>query len=508
MTDLLRCEKIEKSFGDTLVLHQLELTVRKNELLGLVGENGAGKSTLMNILGGILPPNKGAMLFDGQAYAPKNALEATQAGIAFIHQELNVLNHLTVQENLFLTSMPTKSLIGVRLIDWKQLEQKAVAILNQVGLQCSPKTKMKDLGPAEKQLVEIAKVLTLAPKLIIFDEPTTSLTLKERETLFQLIATLRQQEISMIYISHNLDDILQLSDRIAVLRDGQLISQRAAHTYQKESMIQEMIGRKVSALFPDRHTVPSTNSLLKVEDLSDGVNFEKVSFELHQGEVLGFYGLMGAGRTEVMQTIYGLTPKKAGAVYWKGDLKKRLSPRLWVAQKAAFLTEDRRAEGLMLDHSIAQNIGLVGLRKWIKKPFGLLKTSLLSAAVTDVFKRTNIKAANMDRQEVGTLSGGNQQKAVIAKWLMLQPALFILDEPTKGIDVGAKQEIYQQVSSLVDQGMGVIFVSSEIEVLLAMCDRILVMNQGRVAANVTRADFNKQSLVDAAFHQTETNTVP
>ena len=503
---LLECNDIHKSFGEVAVLRGISFALAKGQVLGLVGENGAGKSTLMNILSGLIPPTQGTLTLDGQPFQPLLPRAAQEAGIAFIHQELNLFPNLSVAENLLLQRLPQKSWFGqnwfgLRLLDRKEAATQARQLLDQVGLAIAPDTPLERLGPAQQQLVEVAKALGSQPRIIIFDEPTTSLTRHEVQNLFRLIQHLQSEGMAMIYISHNLEDVMHLADTIAVLRDGELVAhypQRSA--FKRSAIVSQMVGRDVHQLFPERPPRAPKEPLLRVAHLQAGQRVQDVSFVVRKEEVLGFYGLVGAGRSETIRMIYGLDDYSTGDVFWKSQPINRPTPRHWIAQGVGFLTEDRREEGLLLAQSIEKNVRLASLPKFAS---GLLRTLNFSAArtaATQQAQATRIKHHSLTQQPVATLSGGNQQKVVLSKWLMTQPELLILDEPTKGIDIGAKHEIYLLIHQLVAEGAGVLLISSEIEELMGMCDRILVMSQGQITAEYARDAFDRSAILEAALH--------
>ncbi len=498
---LLELKKISKRFGTVEVLKGINLELQKGSVLGLVGENGAGKSTLMNILGGVFPASSGELFLKGELFEPQKPTDSLKHGIAFIHQELNLFPNLSVQENLYLNSFPTKKIMGIPFIDQKATVSKSKRLLAQVDLEVNIRTLVEDLTPAQRQLLEIAKALATSPEIIIFDEPTTALTRHEAEKLFGLIAQLQKKGIAMIYISHNLEDVTHLSQRIVVLRDGV-----CASTYERENgfaiprIIRDMVGRDVAQLFPERNTIPKKSSLLQVEQLSAPPLVNDVSFTLRTGEVLGFYGLVGSGRTEMARIIYGLESSESGAIRFGSDKNFTPSPKKWVKNGLAFLTEDRREEGLLLDHNIEKNIALAALPSYASSIVKRIKYKAVRSATVEKAKATKIKFNSMTRQAVATLSGGNQQKVVLSKWLLTAPKILIMDEPTKGIDVGAKHEIYGLINQLIEKGASVILISSEIEELLGMCNRILVMNRGRVTVEFDKPNFDRHAILAAALH--------
>ena len=494
---MLRIEGISKSFGEVEVLRNISLSVESGEILGLIGENGAGKSTLMNILGGIFKPSAGSMHMDEKIYDPDTVLDAEERGFAFIHQELNLFPNLTIAENLFINKFPLVKVMGRRFLNKARMLHRSRELLARVGLQLHPNTSVGDLSQAQRQLLEIAKALSGKVRLIIFDEPTTALSHHETQALFTLMNELRKQDISMIYISHDLQHVKRMSDRIAILRDGVLISEGKGDSYSMERMIKDMVGRDLDTFFPVRSQEPTSDVMMEVKDLSS-VDVESIAFEVNKGEILGFYGLVGAGRSEMVKVLFGLDKKKRGLVKWKGKTFTLFKPARWIRAGVGFLTEDRHEEGLLLTKGVLENIQLSILPDYAGR-LGIVDRPAVKERALAMSTATKIKFHHFTDQAVDTLSGGNQQKVVLAKWLITDPDLLILDEPTKGIDIGAKHEIYTLINSMVDQGRSVIMISSEIEELLALSDRIIVMNQGRVTAQFDRSQFDKNVILENAL---------
>jgi ABC-type sugar transport system ATPase subunit len=477
------------------VLWEVTFGVPSGRTLGLVGENGAGKSTLMNILGGNLEPDGGVMRWRGQAYQPRRPQDATAAGIAFVHQELNLFPNLSIAENLFLTAFPRRW----GLIQRGGLHRQAQRCLEEVGLELPADTPVERLSAGERQLVEIAKALSLQPGLLILDEPTTSLTARETEHLFLLLDRLKRRGLAMIYISHALNDVLRLCDHVVVLRDGEVVGQGGRADFTVDRLIQLMVGRNLEQLFPTRRGRPTDVPVLEVEGVSRVGIVRTISFTVRRGEVVGISGLMGSGRTELARILFGLDPMDAGSIRLAGQAIERLSPRERLARGLAFLTEDRREEGLCMEAAIVDNLALVSLPRDASGPLGWLDRPALRQRLSRIREAVRLTPTARSENPVKTLSGGNQQKVVLAKWLLNEPQVFILDEPTRGIDVGAKFEVYTLIHQQADRGAGVILVSSEIEELIGLCDRILVLNRGEIRDEILRSDFDRERILRAAL---------
>jgi ABC-type sugar transport system ATPase subunit len=477
----LALDGIEKGFFGVRVLKGVSLALGEGRVLGLVGENGAGKSTLMNVLGGVLQPEAGTMSLDGAPYAPLTPSEATARGVAFVHQELNLFPNLDVAENVFLHALPARR----GLVDRRRLLARTAELLAEVGLGVPPQTPVEDLAPGERQLVEIVKAMAGSARVVILDEPTTSLTAPEAERLFAILARLRAQGRSILYISHALGDVLRLADEIVVLRDGAVVGKGPRAEFDEARLVSLMVGRQIDAVFPTRAGAPSEDAALEVRDLSAGGRVRGVSFTLRRGEVLGVAGLMGAGRTELLRAVFGLDRRNAGDVRVAG---RTLGPgaRDAIAAGLAFVTEDRRQDGLVMDASVSENVALVALRS-LAGALGTLSPARLTRAVAAQAEAVRLESATGLAAPARSLSGGNQQKAVLGKWLLNEPRVFLLDEPTRGIDVGAKQQVYRLIADLADGGAAVLVVSSEIDELIGLCDRVLVLRRGAVAARFVRS---------------------
>jgi ribose transport system ATP-binding protein len=499
---ILQFDKIEKRFFGVRVLGGVSFALEEGNILGLVGENGAGKSTLMNILGGVIPFDAGRMLLGEEEYLPRNPAEARARGLAFIHQELNLFTNLSVAENIFITDFPKRRIAGVPLINRREMKARTRSLLESLDLNVAPEALVENLSPGERQLVEIAKAMSVEAKIIILDEPTTSLTVRETERLFALLERLRARGVSMIYISHNLGDALRMCDDIVVLRDGAVVGAGRKSEFTEERMIALMVGRTLDQLFPERACEVSPEVALEVKGLTQPGALEDISFRLRKGEVLGVAGLMGAGRTELARALFGLDPTERGEVFVNGK-PAAPTPRGRIQNGMAFLTEDRRAEGLMMEAGVAENIALASLPSFARPGTGLLNQVEMASAINRVAQSVRIRGAADMLIAVKTLSGGNQQKVVLARWLLDEPSVFILDEPTRGVDVGAKSEIYRIINDLAESGAGVLMISSEIEELIGLCDRILVMAAGRITDCVERAKFDRERILRAALGNKE-----
>jgi ribose transport system ATP-binding protein len=497
MTALLTFEGLTKAWFGVPAVSDLTLAIPEGATLGLIGENGAGKSTLMNVVGGVTPPTSGRMLWRGAPYAPRSAAEATARGVAFIHQELNLFANLSIAENLFVDGFPTR----YGLIDRAATAERTRAMCARVGLEQDPATPVGALSPGERQLVEIAKALHREADLIIFDEPTTSLTPRETARLFEVIARLKAEGRALIYRSHILGDVARLSDRIAVLRDGRLVDEGAAAEFDVGRMIRSMIGRDLAGMYPPRSRPPGAATVFEARGLDQPGVLSGVGFSIREGEILGLFGLMGSGRSELARAIFGLDPLAAGTMTLAGRPLAG-GPGARIAAGLAFVTENRREEGLLLESPVAENLSLVAARDFGRGPFGVIDGEAHAAATERAKVELGVRAGAIAVQPVKALSGGNQQKVVIGKWLMRQPKLFILDEPTRGVDVGAKFEIYALADRMAAAGDAVLFISSELEELIGMCDRILVMSRGEIAGEFAERPFRREAILAAAFRET------
>lgn len=483
---------IDKSFGTNQVLKNAGFLLRDGEVHALMGENGAGKSTLMKILTGVYTRDAGTVIVDGKEVEYHNPQEAEKAGIVFIYQELNVMFDLTVEENLFMGKEITK---GFGICDKKAMRKKAKEVLDMMGVDINPAAVMSELSVGQQQMIEICKALMVDAKVIIMDEPTAALTQSETDALFKVIHSLRKKGVSMVYISHRMEEIFELCDRITVLRDGSYIGTEEIKDIDMNDIVKMMIGREIGERFPARN-VELGSEVLKVEKLTSPGVFHDVSFSVRAGEVLGVSGLMGAGRTEIMQAIFGNLPLTGGKIYINGKETVIKNPEAAMKAGIGFITEDRKTEGLMLEKSIEENISLANLGKVSGKNH-VLSNSAEDALVKKGIEEFHIRCFGPSH-ECGNLSGGNQQKVVLAKWIYTEPKILILDEPTRGVDIGAKKEIYSVINEMAAKGVAVIMVSSELPEVLGMSDRVMVVREGEVRGIINKEEANQENVMTLA----------
>ncbi len=495
---VLQFSHVSKRFFGISALKDVSLSVSDGVLLGLIGENGAGKTTLMNILGGVVRADEGEMSIGGEPYDPRGPRDAISRGVAFIHQELNLFENLSISENLFIDRFPTRGSVLLRKSD---MANRSKQVLRDLDLELSPNTRVSSLPPGEKQMVEIAKALVSDARIIIFDEPTTSLTSRETDRLFRIIRKFQEGGKSVIYISHILKDVIGLANQIAILRDGVLVAQDDVHTFDAARMISLMVGREIENIYPEKTAVPRDESALDLRGVSKAGIVASIDLTVRQGEIVGLFGLMGSGRSELARIIFGLDEYDDGEIQIDGTPLPPGKPVASIKRGVAFVTEDRRDEGLIMQQSIAENLGLISLRSFVSRIVRLVRDSDLRGAVQSVADTLRIKSADIHRQEAKTLSGGNQQKTVIGKWLIRRPGFLIMDEPTKGIDVGAKYEVYSIMNDLAKEGTGILFISSELEELLGMCDRIAVLSKGELVGMFQRSEFDQEAILHSAFRQ-------
>jgi ribose transport system ATP-binding protein len=473
---------ISKSFLEVRALNHVSMTIQAGEVRALVGENGAGKSTLVKILNGNYTMDEGAIFIDGKEVRISNPKRAAELGISIIFQELNLVNGLSVAENIFAGRLSERG----RFINWKEIYKKSEYLLDRIGFQVNVKTPVGQLSIAGKQMVEIAKALSYDSRIILMDEPSATLTQKELAELFSIIRDLKNKGIAVMYISHRLEEIFEIADSVSVMRDGNMIATKPVKDINRDQIVEMMVGREVSQTFPKRvHAIGG--EVLRVEGLRQRGKSATVGFSLRAGEVLGIAGLVGSGRTETMRALFGVDYASGGDVYVRGKRIKIASPRDAKRAGLAFLTEDRKREGLAVDFSVRNNIVMASLEKCVRGLFLLPKRE--NEAAGKYIKLINIKTPSLS-QKVLYLSGGNQQKVVVAKWLNADSDIIIMDEPTRGIDVGAKLEIYELINKMTAEGKAIIFISSELPEVLGMSDRVLVMKNDLVAAELEGEKLN------------------
>lgn len=488
---LLKMDGIIKDFPGIRALDQVSFQLEQGQVHGLLGANGAGKSTLIKVLGGYFSDYAGAIILDGKEVSIRTPIQAADSGIAVIHQEFHLHPHLTVAENILLGIEPMRKIGGMSFIDWNRLYADAQSFLDEVGFELPVTDKIETLGVGQQQLVQIAKAMIREAKILVMDEPTARLSGNEREDLFKVIRRLRGAGVGIIYISHFLEEVFMIADQITILRDGKVVASQPAKELDHGSVVRFMVGREVSTAsidLPQHKGVP----VLEVEDLTDRNRFQDISFTLHKGEVLGLAGLVGAGRTEVARAIFGVssTPIQ-GSIKIDGEPYKPSSPATAISRGLALLPEDRKGQGLILQHSVADNISLTILDRLVRGPF--IDHGERKQAVAKTMKMVEVTATSPSVQ-VNTLSGGNQQKTVLGKWLAVHPDILILDQPTAGIDVGTKAEVYRLIEELVIGGMSLLVISDEPEELARICHRILIMRKGRIVKEIARPFTSEEVL--------------
>ena len=486
---------VTKKFPGVVALNSIHLEIERGEIHILVGENGAGKSTLIKLLCGIFKADGGSILYNGKPYAPQKPLDAINAGVSCVYQEFNLLEYMSVAENIFFQKLPQHR----GIVDYKALYADTKKLLAEVGLpDLSPKTNVEVLGIAQKQLVEIAKAVSRKCRVLILDEPTATLTPPEIEKLFAIIGKLKQQGVTIIYISHRLQEIKQIGDRLSVLRNGNYIGTWNVKDLSVDEIVSKMVGRDIDSNYPFLTDSPVGNEMMRVRDLKNSTSPEGVSFSVRKGEILGVAGLIGSGRTEAMRGIFGADPIQSGSIVLEGKTLHIKSPEDAVKEGICLLTEDRKKQGLVLPLSCSNNIVLTDLKQVSKR--GKLIKSKEKDVSQGLVDDLAIKISSL-AQAAGNLSGGNQQKVVIAKWLLRKPRVIILDEPTRGIDVNAKHEIYLLLWKMAKEGAAIIFVSSDIPELLGICHRIAVFSKGKITGIVSREDFSQEKILSLAYQE-------
>lgn len=492
----LQMKGISKSFPGVLALNNVNFKADKGEVHAIAGENGAGKSTLIKILSGAYLPDTGSIYLDGKELKITNPNSGREQGISVIYQELSLIPNMTVAENIFLSNMPRK--FGA--VKWSEMKERTRQLLKEIGFDFSPNLRIRELSMVQQQAVEIAKILVDETKIVVMDEPTALLPAREVKTLFEIINKLRKRGVTVLYISHRLDEIFQMADRVTVLRDGNLIGTVKPSDITQDELVQMMIGRKPAERQlwkPERaEKLKNAPVVMEVENLSDGANLKDVSLKARQGEILGIAGLVGSGNSEVLQCIFGAKKATQGRIRIRDKEVKSFEPASSIKNSLGFLPSDRKHLGLVLGMSIKRNISLTGLDELSK--FLVVKNQQENKVVDELMLKLKIKSRNRE-QMVETLSGGNQQKVVMAKWLLPECEILMFDEPTRGIDVGARSEIYELMMEYADQGGSIIMVSSDMQELLSVCDRIIVIGQGRVTADFDHEEASEDKIGRAMF---------
>lgn len=482
---------IKKSFGSNSVLRGVDFDIRAGEVHALMGENGAGKSTLMNILTGLHKADAGEIMIDGKQQLFANPKEAEDYGVSFIHQEMNTWPEMTVLENLFI-GKEIKNKIG--LIQTKKMKDLANQTFRELGVQIDLDEEVKNLSVGQQQMIEIAKSLMTNAQVIIMDEPTAALTEREIDVLFKTIHTLTEKHVSIIYISHRMEEIFKISDRITVMRDGVSIDTTMTKETTNDEVVRKMVGRDLEDYYPAKHSEIG-EVVFEAKGLTQEGRFKNVAFTVKSGEIVGFSGLMGAGRTEIMRSIFGMDPLDEGELFLEGKKLTIKNPSAAIKEGIGFLTENRKEEGLVLDYSLRDNISLPSIDGFSK--YGLIDTKAESDFSTMLMKRLNVKAID-EFDPASSLSGGNQQKVVLAKWIGIGSKVLILDEPTRGVDVGAKREIYQLMNELADRGVAIIMVSSDLPEILGVSDRVIVVHEGNIAGELSKQEATEEKIMKLA----------
>ena len=489
---LLELIDITKYFPGVLALNHVNFDIKAGEVHVLMGENGAGKSTLMKIIDGIYQPDEGIIKINGQEKKITSPFYAIENGIAMIHQELNTVLDLSVAENIFLGREYGKGIFYNR----KLMIKEAGKALNQLGIQIDPKQKMRELSVAKRQMVEIAKAVTTNAKVLIMDEPTSAISDTEVDALFKIIDDLKKKNVGIVYISHKMDEIFRIADRITVLRDGKTVGTYAAKDISVDQLITQMVGRNIKNIYPPRIDHEIGDEILKIRNISSGNVLKKISFSVHQGEIVGLAGLMGSGRSELAEVIFGLRTHEEGEIIIHGQKIKITKPLEAIMAGIAFITEDRSLTGLNKKTSVKKDMSIVTLKEYCMLK-NVIQFDKENKAVDQQINMLGIKTPNRN-QNIGNLSGGNQQKIIIARWLLSNPDILIMDEPTKGIDVGAKFEIYSLIHKLANQGKAILMISSELPEILGVCDRVLVMNNGELRGELSAEEMTQEAIMTLA----------
>ncbi|GHS96829.1 monosaccharide-transporting ATPase [Synergistales bacterium] len=470
----LEVKNISKSFASNAVLRDICFDIREGEVHALIGENGAGKSTLIKIIGGIYQPDSGEINIDGQVVHCANPIQAMERGVSIVHQELSLAQNLSVAENIF---MRREIINKIGFIKWDVIRQRSREIFDQIGIEINPSDLVGTLSVGMQQVVEIAKAISLKARVILMDEPTSSLSEKEIDRLFTLIRELKKQKVSIVYVSHKISEVMEISDRVSVLRDGRLVFTKDARETSVQDIISAMVGREINNIYPARSKGVG-EVVLQCKGLTRYGYFRDIDFEAHSGEILGFYGLIGAGRSEIARAVVGADKLTSGEIFIDGQKTVIKNPEEALKKGIAYLTEDRKQMGLFLDFSVAKNITSSTPSKFTNES-GFIKSHNIAAVAEDVVRALTIKTDNLDT-DVVFLSGGNQQKVLLGKWILPKPRVLIVDEPTRGVDVGAKALIHQKLRGLADEGMALVVISSEMPEIMGLSDRLAIFREGRL----------------------------
>jgi len=481
---------VSKQFGGVFAVHAVDFDVRASEVHALLGENGAGKSTLVKILAGIYKPDEGRVEIDGSAVTFSSPTQSIQAGIGVVHQELSLFPDLDIAENIYLGRYPKR--FGV--VNWRRVYADARKHLTDLGVRLDVRTKVRELSIAERQIVEIAKALSLDARVLVLDEPTAALSAGEVEDFFAIVRSLRERGTAIVFVGHRLEEIRAIADRVTILRDSTRVSTGDARRLTTEELISQMVGRKLDALFPKVDVEPG-DVVLAIERLSRAGAFKDISFTVRRGEILGMCGLVGAGRTEVSRVLFGIDTADSGSIKIDGKRVRINGPSDAMRNGIAYVPEDRIEQGVILDWSVGRNSTLAILSRIVR--WGLIRRRAEAELANSYIRKFNIKCSS-SAQQITTLSGGNQQKVVLGKWLATEPRILILDEPTRGVDIGTKADVHRLISGLAAEGLAIVLISSELPEIVGMSDRVVVLHEGRMTGEFTRADANQEALMNAA----------
>src|SRR5258706_37041 len=496
---VLEVKNISKRFGNVEVLHRISFSLRAGEIHALLGENGAGKSTLVKVMTGVHQPDGGEIYLNDNQVHFSNTRDSRHMGIAAIYQELSLFPDLDVAENIFVGRQPTTK---DGRVDWRKIYKESASLLTSLGVSLDLKKKARHLSKAQQQMVEIARAFSINARILIMDEPTSSLTLNEVADLFRVVRRLREQGTGIVFISHRLEELFELADSVTVLRDGNYIDTRPMSEISRDELIRLMVGRSIANLYPTLN-VQSGKTVLQVANLSHTGLFENISFELHSGEILGLAGLVGSGRTDLARAIFGVEPPTSGTILVDGQEVGITSPHQAIRLGLAYVPEDRQVHGLIPAMDIVSNVSLPVLEEYAS--LGWLQAKAERTAVFGAARQMEVRANNI-RQKARELSGGNQQKVGLAKWLSTNPRILILDEPTRGIDVGTKVAVHALMSKLASEGLAILMISSELPEILGMSDRVIVLREGHITGQFTRAEATKEKILSAATQDARTGT--